>query len=216
MNKTLRYFSLWYLQAVGVIAAACAGFAVGALLEIRSSGAGLLSTYLSSVPIMVLLLSLIMPYTLSRSYAEEALCFGAARREIFRGLETATLLYALVMLAVCMAGDWLAHWILPPEELNFSSQFTASLPLLFALLLFLCQLGLLLGRTRHLWYLVAAVIVVTMAALASLIGALFLGYEEPSLALRQARPLLGTASLVLAAGAAFWFRAKVARMVVQR
>lgn len=66
MNKTLRYFSLWYLQAVGVIAAACAGFAVGALLEIRSSGAGLLSTYLSSVPIMVLLLSLIMPYTLSR------------------------------------------------------------------------------------------------------------------------------------------------------
>ena len=55
-----------------------------------------------------------------------------------------------------------------------------------------------------------------MAALASLIGALFLGYEEPSLALRQARPLLGTASLVLAAGAAFWFRVKVARMVVQR
>ena len=99
MNKTLRYFSLWYLQAVGMLAAACAGFAVGALLEIRSSGAGLLSTYLSSVPIMVLLLSLIMPYTLSRSYAEEALCFGAARREIFRGLEAATLLYALVMLA---------------------------------------------------------------------------------------------------------------------
>ena len=96
MNKTLRYFSLWYLQAVGVIAAACAGFAVGALLEIRSSGAGLLSTYLSSVPIMVLLLSLVMPYTMSRNYAEEALCFGAARREIFRGLETATLLYALV------------------------------------------------------------------------------------------------------------------------
>ena len=216
MNKTLRYFSLWYLQAVGVIAAACAGFAVGALLEIRSSGAGLLSTYLSSVPIMVLLLSLIMPYTLSRSYAEEALCFGAARREIFRGLETATLLYALVMLAVCMAGDWLAHWILPPEELNFSSQFTASLPLLFALLLFLCQLGLLLGRTRLIWYLVAAVIAVTMAALASLIGALFLGYEEPSFALVQARPVLVAASLVLAAGAAFWFRAKVARMVVQR
>ena len=211
MNKTLRYFSLWYLQAVGVIAAACAGFAVGALLEIRSSGAGLLSTYLSSVPIMVLLLSLIMPYTLSRSYAEEALCFGAARREIFRGLETATLLYALVMLAVCMAGDWLAHWILPPEELNFSSQFTASLPLLF-----LCQLGLLLGRTRHIWYLVAAVIAVTMAALASLIGALFLGYEYPSLALRQARPVLVAASLVLAAGAAFWFRVKVARMVVRR
>ena len=196
--------------------AACAGFAVGALLEIRSSGAGLLSTYLSSVPIMVLLLSLIMPYTLSRSYAEEALCFGAARREIFRGLETATLLYALVMLAVCMAGDWLAHWILPPEELNFSSQFTASLPLLFALLLFLCQLGLLLGRTRHIWYLVAAVIAVTMAALASLIGALFLGYEEPSLALRQARPLLGTASLALAAGMCFWFHSKVARMVVRR
>lgn len=216
MNKTLRYFSLWYLQAVGVIAAACAGFAVGALLEIRSSGAGLLSTYLSSVPIMVLLLSLIMPYTLSRSYAEEALCFGAARREIFRGLETATLLYALVMLAVCMAGDWLAHWILPPEELNFSSQFTASLPLLFALLLFLCQLGLLLGRTRHIWYMVAAVIAVTMAALASLIGALFLGYEEPSFALVQAQPVLVAASLVLAAGAAFWFRAKVARMVVQR
>ena len=216
MNKTLRYFSLWYLQAVGVIAAACAGFAVGALLEIRSSGAGLLSTYLLSVPIMVLLLSLIMPYTLSRSYAEEALCFGAARREIFRGLETATLLYALVMLAVCMAGDWLAHWILPPEELNFSSQFTASLPLLFALLLFLCQLGLLLGRTRHIWYLVAAVIAVTMAALASLIGALFLGYEEPSLALVQARPVLGTASLVLAAGMCFWFHSKVARMVVRR
>lgn len=216
MNKTLRYFSLWYLQAVGVIAAACAGFAVGALLEIRNSGAGLFSTYLASVPFMVLLLSLIMPYTLSRSYAEEALCFGAARREIFRGLETATLLYALVMLAVCMAGDWLAHWILPPEELNFSSQFTASLPLLFALLLFLCQLGLLLGRTRHIWYLVAAVIAVTMAALASLIGALFLGYEEPSFALVQARPVLVAASLVLAAGAAFWFRAKVARMVVRR
>lgn len=216
MNKTLRYFSLWYLQAVGVLAAAGAGFAVGALLETRNGGPGLFSTYLSSVPIMVLLLSLIMPYTLSRSYAEEALCFGAARREIFRGLETATLLYALVMLAVCMAGDWLAHWILPPEELNFSSQFTASLPLLFALLLFLCQLGLLLGRTRHLWYLVAAVIAVTMAALASLIGALFLGYEEPSLALVQARPVLVAASLVLAAGAAFWFRAKVARMVVQR
>ena len=157
-----------------------------------------------------------MPYTLSRSYAEEALCFGAARREIFRGLETATLLYALVMLAVCMAGDWLAHWILPPEELNFSSQFTASLPLLFALLLFLCQLGLLLGRTRHIWYLVAAAIAVPMAALASLIGALFLGYEEPSFALVQARPVLVAASLVLAAGAAFWFRAKVARMVVQR
>lgn len=216
MNKTLRYFSLWYLQAVGVIAAACAGFAVGALLEIRSSGAGLLSTYLSSVPIMVLLLSLIMPYTLSRSYAEEALCFGAARREIFRGLETATLLYALVMLAVCMAGDWLAHWILPPEELNFSSQFTASLPLLFAMLLFLCQLGLVLGRAKHSWYLVAAVIAVTMAALASLIGALFLGYEEPSLALVQARPLLGTASLALAAGMCFWFHSKVARMVVRR
>lgn len=216
MNKTLRYFSLWYLQAVGVIAAACAGFAVGALLEIRSSGAGLLSTYLSSVPIMVLLLSLIMPYTLSRSYAEEALCFGAARREIFRGLETATLLYALVMLAVCMAGDWLAHWILPPEELNFSGQFTGSLPLLFALLLFLCQLGLLLGRTRHIWYLVAAVIAVTMATLVFLIWALFLGYEEPSLALRQARPLLGTASLVLAAGMCFWFHSKVARMVVRR
>lgn len=120
------------------------------------------------------------------------------------------------MLAVCMAGDWLAHWILPPEELNFSSQFTASLPLLFALLLFLCQLGLLLGRTRHIWYLVAAVIAVTMAALASLIGALFLGYEAPSLALRQARPLLGTASLVLAAGMCFWFHSKVARMVVRR
>ena len=216
MNKTLRYFSLWYLQAVGVIAAACAGFAVGALLEIRSSGAGLLSTYLSSVPIMVLLLSLIMPYTLSRSYAEEALCFGAARREIFRGLETATLLYALVMLAVCMAGDWLAHWILPPEELNFSSQFTGSLPLLFALLLFLCQLGLVLGRAKHSWYLVAAAIAVPTATLVFLIGALFLGYEEPSLALRQARPLLGTASLVLAAGAAFWVRVKVARMVVRR
>ena len=216
MNKTLRYFGLCYLQAVGMLAAAGAGFAVGALLEVRNGGPGLLSTYLSSVPIMVLLLSLIMPYTLSRSYAEEALCFGAARREIFRGLETATLLYALVMLAVCMAGDWLAHWILPPEELNFSSQFTASLPLLFALLLFLCQLGLLLGRTRHIWYLVAAVIAVTMAALASLIGALFLGYEEPSLALVQARPVLGTASLVLAAGMCFWFHSKVARMVVQR
>ena len=216
MNKTLRYFGLCYLQAVGVLAAAGAGFAVGALLETRNSGPGLFSTYLSSVPIMVLLLSLIMPYTLSRSYAEEALCFGAARREIFRGLETATLLYALVMLAVCMAGDWLAHWILPPEELNFSSQFTASLPLLFALLLFLCQLGLLLGRTRHIWYLVAAVIAVTMAALASLIGALFLGYEEPSLALVQARPVLGTASLVLAAGMCFWFHSKVARMVVRR
>ena len=216
MNKTLRYFGLCYLQAVGVLAAAGAGFAVGALLETRNGGPGLLSTYLSSVPIMVLLLSLIMPYTLSRSYAEEALCFGAARREIFRGLETATMLYALVMLAVCMAGDWLAHWILPPEELNFSSQFTASLPLLFALLLFLCQLGLLLGRTRHIWYLVAAVIAVTMAALASLIGALFLGYEEPSFALVQARPVLVAASLVLAADAAFWFRAKVARMVVQR
>lgn len=216
MNKTLRYFSLWYLQAVGVIAAACAGFAVGALLEIRSSGAGLLSTYLSSVPIMVLLLSLIMPYTLSRSYAEEALCFGAARREIFRGLETATLLYALVMLAVCMAGDWLAHWILPPEELNFSSQFTASLPLLFALLLFLCQLGLVLGRAKHSWYLVAAAIAVPTATFVFLIGALLLGYEAPSLALRQARPLLGTASLVLAAGMCFWFHSKVARMVVRR
>lgn len=216
MNKTLRYFGLCYLQAVGMLAAAGAGFAVGALLEVRNSGPGLFSTYLTSIPFIVLLLSLIMPYTMSRNYAEEALCFGAARREIFRGLETATLLYALVMLAVCMAGDWLAHWILPPEELNFSSQFTASLPLLFALLLFLCQLGLLLGRTRHIWYLVAAVITVTMAALASLIGALFLGYEEPSLALVQARPLLGTASLVLAAGAAFWFRVKVARMVVQR
>lgn len=216
MNKTLRYFSLWYLQAVGVIAAACAGFAVGALLEIRSSGAGLLSTYLSSVPIMVLLLSLIMPYTLSRSYAEEALCFGAARREIFRGLETATLLYALVMLAVCMAGDWLAHWILPPEELNFSDQFTGSLPLLFAVLLFLCQLGLVLGRAKHSWYLVAAAIAVPTATFVFLIGALFLGYEEPSLALRQARPLLGTASLVLAAGMCFWFHSKVARMVVRR
>ena len=216
MNKTLRYFSLWYLQAVGVIAAACAGFAVGALLEIRSSGAGLLSTYLSSVPIMVLLLSLIMPYTLSRSYAEEALCFGAARREIFRGLETATLLYALVMLAVCMAGDWLAHWILPPEELNFIDQFTGSLPLLFAVLLFLCQLGLVLGRAKHSWYLVAATIAVPTATLVFLIGALFLGYEEPSLALRQARPLLGTASLVLAAGMCFWFHSKVARMVVRR
>ena len=216
MNKTLRYFSLWYLQAVGVIAAACAGFAVGALLETRNGGPGLFSTYLTSIPLIVLLLSLIMPYTLSRSYAEEALCFGAARREIFRGLETATLLYALVMLAVCMAGDWLAHWILPPEELNFSDQFTGSLPLLFAVLLFLCQLGLLLGRTRHIWYLVAAVIAVTMAALASLIGALFLGYEAPSLALRQARPLLGTASLVLAVGMCFWFHSKVARMVVRR
>ena len=216
MNKTLRYFSLWYLQAVGVIAAACAGFAVGALLEIRSSGAGLLSTYLSSVPIMVLLLSLIVPYTLSRSYAEEALCFGAARREIFRGLETATLLYALVMLAVCMAGDWLAHRLLPPEELNFSDQFTGSLPLLFAVLLFLCQLGLVLGRAKHSWYLVAAAIAVPTATLASLIGALFLGYEEPSLALVQARPLLGTASLVLAAGMCFWFHSKVARMVVRR
>lgn len=216
MNKTLRYFSLWYLQAVGVLAAACAGFAVGALLEIRSSGAGLLSTYLSSVPIMVLLLSLIMPYTLSRSYAEEALCFGAARREIFRGLETATLLYALVMLAVCMAGDWLAHWILPPEELNFSSQFTGSLPLLFAVLLFLCQLGLVLGRAKHSWYLVAAAIAVPTATFVFLIGALLLGYEAPSLALRQARPLLGTASLVLAAGMCFWFHSKVARMVVRR
>lgn len=216
MNKTLRYFGLCYLQAVGVLAAAGAGFAVGALLEVRNGGPGLLSTYLSSVPIMVLLLSLIMSYTLSRSYAEEALCFGAARREIFRGLETATLLYALVMLAVCMAGDWLAHRLLPPEELNFSSQFTASLPLLFAVLLFLCQLGLVLGRAKHSWYLVAAVIAVTMAALASLIGALFLGYEEPSLALVQARPVLGTASLVLAAGLCFWFHSKVARMVVRR
>lgn len=216
MNKTLRYFSLWYLQAVGVIAAACAGFAVGALLEIRSSGAGLLSTYLSSVPIMVLLLSLIMPYTLSRSYAEEALCFGAARREIFRGLETATLLYALVMLAVCMAGDWLAHRLLPPEELNFSGQLTGSLPLLFAVLLFLCQLGLVLGRAKHSWYLVAAAIAVPTATLVFLIGALFLGYEYPSLALKQARPLLGTASLVLAAGMCFWFHSKVARMVVRR
>ena len=216
MNKTLRYFSLWYLQAVGVIAAACAGFAVGALLEIRSSGAGLLSTYLSSVPIMVLLLSLIMPYTLSRSYAEEALCFGAARREIFRGLETATLLYALVMLAVCMAGDWLAHWLLPPEELNFSGQFTGSLPLLFAVLLFLCQLGLVLGRAKHSWYLVAAAIAVPTATFVFLIGALLLGYEAPSLALRQARPVLGTASLVLAAGMCFWFHSKVARMVVRR
>ena len=216
MNKTLRYFGLCYLQAVGMLAAAGAGFAVGALLEIRSSGAGLLSTYLSSVPIMVLLLSLIMPYTLSRSYAEEALCFGAARREIFRGLETATLLYALVMLAVCMAGDWLAHWILPPEELNFSSQFTASLPLLFAMLLFLCQLGLVLGRAKHSWYLVAATIAVPTATFVFLIGALLLGYEAPSLALRQARPLLGTASLVLAAGMCFWFHSKVARMVVRR
>ena len=199
-----------------MLAAAGAGFAVGALLEIRSSGAGLLSTYLSSVPIMVLLLSLIMPYTLSRSYAEEALCFGAARREIFRGLETATLLYALVMLAVCMAGDWLAHWILPPEELNFSSQFTASLPLLFAMLLFLCQLGLVLGRAKHSWYLVAATIAVPTATFVFLIGALLLGYEAPSLALRQARPLLGTASLVLAAGMCFWFHSKMARMVVRR
>lgn len=216
MNKTLRYFSLWYLQAVGVIAAACAGFAVGALLEIRSSGAGLLSTYLSSVPIMVLLLSLIMPYTLSRSYAEEALCFGAARREIFRGLEAATLLYALAMLAAGKAGDWLAHRLLPPEELNFSDQFTGSLPLLFAALLFLCQLGLVLGRAKHSWYLVAAAIAVPTATFVFLIGALLLGYEAPSLALRQARPLLGTASLVLAAGMCFWFHSKVARMVVQR
>ena len=29
MNKTLRYFGLCYLQAVGVLAAAGAGFAVG-------------------------------------------------------------------------------------------------------------------------------------------------------------------------------------------
>lgn len=216
MNKTLRYFGLCYLQAVGVLAAAGAGFAVGALLEVRNGGPGLFSTYLTSIPFIVLLLSLIMPYTMSRNYAEEALCFGAARREIFRGLEAATLLYALAMLAAGKAGDWLAHRLLPPEELNFSSQFTASLPLLFALLLFLCQLGLLLGRTRHIWYLVAAVIAVTMAALASLIGALFLGYEEPSFALVQARPVLVAASLVLAAGAAFWFRAKVARMVVRR
>ena len=216
MNKTLRYFGLCYLQAVGVLAAAGAGFAVGALLEVRNGGPGLFSTYLTSIPFIVLLLSLIMPYTMSRNYAEEALCFGAARREIFRGLEAATLLYALAMLAAGKAGDWLAHWILPPEELNFSSQFTASLPLLFAMLLFLCQLGLLLGRTRHIWYLVAAAIAVPMAALASLIGALFLGYEEPSLALVQARPLLGTASLVLAAGMCFWFHSKVARMVVQR
>ena len=122
MNKTLRYFSLWYLQAVGVIAAACAGFAVGALLEIRSSGAGLLSTYLSSVPIMVLLLSLIMPYTLSRSYAEEALCFGAARREIFRGLETATLLYALVMLAVCMAAAVCRAAVFVPAGAGFGAR----------------------------------------------------------------------------------------------
>ena len=95
-------------------------------------------------------------------------------------------------------------------------QFTSFwlLPVL-SLLLVHC-LGLLLGRTRHIWYLVAAVIAVTMAALASLIGALFLGYEEPSLALVQARPVLVAASLVLAAGAAFWFRAKVARMVVRR
>lgn len=216
MNKTLRYFGLCYLQAVGALAAAGAGFAVGALLEVRNGGPGLFSTYLTSIPFIVLLLSLIMPYTMSRNYAEEALCFGAARREIFRGLEAATLLYALAMLAAGKAGDWLAHRLLPPEELNFSSQFTASLPLLFALLLFLCQLGLLLGRTRHIWYLVAAVIAVTMAALASLIGALFLGYEAPSLALVQARPLLGTASLVLAAGMCFWFHSKVARMVVRR
>ena len=86
MNKTLRYFGLCYLQAVGVLAAAGAGFAVGALLEVRNSGPGLFSTYLTSIPLIVLLLSLIMPYTMSRNYAEEALCFGAARREIFRGL----------------------------------------------------------------------------------------------------------------------------------
>ena len=215
MNKTLRYFSLWYLQTVGVIAAAGAGFAVGALLEVRNSGPGLFSTYLTSIPFIVLLLSLIMPYTMSRNYAEEALCFGAARREIFRGLEAATLLYALAMLAAGKAGDWLTHRLLPPEELNFSGQFTGSLPL-FAVLLFLCQLGLVLGRAKHSWYLVAATIAVSMATLVFLIGALFLGYEEPSLALRQARPLLGTASLVLAAGMCFWFHSKVARMVVRR
>ena len=120
MNKTLRYFGLCYLQAVGVLAAAGAGFAVGALLEVRNGGPGLFSTYLTSIPLIVLLLSLIMPYTMSRNYAEEALCFGAARREIFRGLEAATLLYALAMLAACKAGNWLAHRLLPPEELNFS------------------------------------------------------------------------------------------------
>lgn len=216
MNKTLRYFGLCYLQAVGMLAAAGAGFAVGALLEVRNGGPGLFSTYLTSIPLIVLLLSLIMPYTMSRNYAEEALCFGAARREIFRGLEAATLLYALVMLAAGKAGDWLAHRLLPPEELNFSGQFTGSLPLLFAVLLFLCQLGLVLGRAKHSWYLVAAAIAVPTATLVFLIGALLLGYEAPSLALRQARPLLGTASLVLAAGLCFWFHSKVARMVVRR
>ena len=216
MNKTLRYFGLCYLQAVGMLAAAGAGFAVGALLEVRNGGPGLFSTYLTSIPLIVLLLSLIMPYTMSRNYAEEALCFGAARREIFRGLEAATLLYALAMLAACKAGNWLAHRLLSPEELNFSDQFTGSLPLLFAMLLFLCQLGLVLGRAKHSWYLVAAAIAVPTATLVFLIGALFLGYEEPSLALRQARPLLGTASLVLAAGMCFWFHSKVARMVVRR
>ena len=130
MNKTLRYFGLCYLQAVGMLAAAGAGFAAGALLEVRNGGPGLFSTYLTSIPLIVLLLSLIMPYTMSRNYAEEALCFGAARREIFRGLEAATLLYALAMLAAGKAGDWLAHRLLPPEELNFSGQFTGSLPLL--------------------------------------------------------------------------------------
>lgn len=211
MNKTLRYFGLCYLQAVGMLAAAGAGFAVGALLEVRNGGPGLFSTYLTSIPFIVLLLSLIMPYTMSRNYAEEALCFGAARREIFRGLEAATLLYALAMLAAGKAGDWLAHRLLPPEELNFCGQFTGSLPLLF-----LCQLGLVLGRAKHSWYLVAATIAVPTATFVFLIGALLLGYEAPSLALRQARPLLGTASLVLAAGMCFWFHSKVARMVVRR
>ena len=120
------------------------------------------------------------------------------------------------MLAAGKAGDWLAHRLLPPEGLNFSDQFTGSLPLLFAMLLFLCQLGLVLGRATHSWYLVAATIAVPTATFVFLIGALLLGYEAPSLALRQARPLLGTASLVLAAGMCFWFHSKVARMVVRR
>ena len=55
MNKTLRYFGLCYLQAVGMLAAAGAGFAVGALLEVRNSGPGLFSTYLTSIPFIVLL-----------------------------------------------------------------------------------------------------------------------------------------------------------------
>ena len=163
MKRSLRYMG-WYSAQVVLTAAGI--LALMAVLTMLLGPESFFSTYLTSFDLIGYVLCSVMSFNIGRVYGNEALAFGATRREVFWATELA----ALGMVPCVLALEQLAHrlnFLLVDTPLGYSRSLILPGGLLFhgAFQLLLVQAGITGCRIRRWGWLLPVVCWLTWFAL---------------------------------------------------